>query len=224
MRITTQMLNESARRAGLPIHNNSLLNILNNDSSQSDLLSALSRKTNKASDILAKNNFEKLEKAAGQLQKKSEVFMAEGEDSLFEKIKKSGNEADKQTLYTDIEELVDLYNDTSKQLKSSSDGLNGYYYQMLKETAVENKEALGNIGITILKDGTLSLDKEKMKEADIDSIEKVLGAEGTFSAKTAFLADRIADNAQANAESITNQYNSDGNIYSSILNKYDFRG
>lgn len=37
------MLNESARRAGLPINNTSLLNYINNDGSDNSLLSALSK-------------------------------------------------------------------------------------------------------------------------------------------------------------------------------------
>lgn len=43
MRITNQMLNESAKKAGLPINSTSLLNYINNDSSKNTLLSALSK-------------------------------------------------------------------------------------------------------------------------------------------------------------------------------------
>lgn len=46
MRIITQMLNESARKAGIPVNNTSLLNYINNDSSNNSLLSALNNKKN----------------------------------------------------------------------------------------------------------------------------------------------------------------------------------
>ena len=42
MRITTQMLNESARKAGLPINSNSLLNYVNGNSDNT-LLNALNK-------------------------------------------------------------------------------------------------------------------------------------------------------------------------------------
>ena len=44
MRITTQMLNESARKAGLPINNTSLLNFIKNDGTGNTLLDALNKK------------------------------------------------------------------------------------------------------------------------------------------------------------------------------------
>ena len=44
MRITTQMLNESARKAGLPVNNTSLLNYINNKNQGNSLLDALNKK------------------------------------------------------------------------------------------------------------------------------------------------------------------------------------
>ena len=88
----------------------------------------------------------------------------------------------------------------------------------------EHSEALKTAGITIGKDGTLSLDKNKLKEADVESLEKLFGPSGSFSEKVAFLGDRIADNAGANALSYSSKYNSNGNSYASLGNKYDIWG
>lgn len=221
MRITNQMLNESARKAGLPINSKSLLNYINNDSSKNTLLSALSKDKSSVADPGRKSNYEKLEKASDQLLQKAEIFTIEGEDSIFAKARKSESN---QEIYDSVEALVENYNHTIKTLKTVSTPLNGYYYQMMQEAADENREALGSIGITISKDGTAVLDKEKLKAADTDTLEKVLGTSGTFSTKMAFLAARISDNAQTNAKSLTSQYNSKGNIYSALSNKYDIWG
>lgn len=43
MRITTQMLNESAKKSGLPINNTSLLNYINGDETNNSLLEALNK-------------------------------------------------------------------------------------------------------------------------------------------------------------------------------------
>ena len=221
MRITNQMLNESAKKAGLPINYTSLLNYINNDSSENTLLSALSKNKSSAADTGKKSNYEKLEKSAEQLLQKAENFTTEGEESIFSKARESGSN---QEIYDGVEALVETYNNTIKALKTASTPLNDYYRQMMQEAADENSEALESIGITIAKDGTAVLDMDKLKTADTDTLEKVLGTSGTFSKKVAFLATRISDNAEANAKSLTSQYNSKGDIYSALSNKYDVWG
>ncbi len=54
MRITTQMLNESARKAGLPVNSVSLLNYVNKGNSQNTLLSALNKKKTDAAGAMKK--------------------------------------------------------------------------------------------------------------------------------------------------------------------------
>lgn len=221
MRITTQMLNQSARKAGLPINNTSLLNYVNNGSSENTLLRALNKSQNSAAAAVKKSNYEKLETAAEQLLQTAESFNAEGDESVFAKAEKSGSN---EEIYAGVEALVERYNNTLEALRKASTPLNDYYRQMLQGVATDNSEALGGIGITISKDGTAVLDKDKLKAADIDSLNKVLGTSGDFSTKVAFLATRISDNAEANAESLTSQYNAQGNICSAQANKYDFWG
>lgn len=77
-----------------------------------------------------------------------------------------------------------------------------------------------SIGITQKKDGTLSLDKNKLKETDADTLEQVLG--GSFTEKISFLADKVADNAKANAASASSQYNASGYNYFTESSRYNF--
>ncbi|MBD5548707.1 MAG: hypothetical protein HDQ97_15185 [Lachnospiraceae bacterium] len=218
MRITTQMLNESARKAGLPVNGTSLLNYINGNSNNT-LLNALNKSS--ATDAATKTKYEKLEKAADQLSEAASVFMATGEDSLFSKASESG---DNQDVYNAVEDFVGKYNSTLSALKNTSGTLNDYYSQMLKSAASDNKEALGNIGITIAKDGSLSVDKDKLKEADIDTLEKVLGNTKGFTQKAAYVADRVSDNAHTNQSSLSSQYSSTGSLYSALASKYNLYG
>lgn len=220
MRVTTRMVNESARKAGLPVNSTSLLNYINNGSSQNPLLNALGQKNSNV-DTTKKINYEKLEKAADQLLQKTQIFTTEGEKSVFAKAGETGNN---QQVYEGAEVLIESYNNTIKALKTAPATLNEYYRKMLQEAASENGDALKNIGITISKDGTAVIDKDKLKAASIDSLEKALGESGDFVKKMAFLAERISDNAEANAENLTSQYNSTGKTYSGKLSKYDFWG
>ena len=218
MRITTQMLNRSARKAGLPIHSASLLNYIKGNSGNTTL-GALNKssKTNAATRI----KYEKLEKTADQLSEAASAFMESGEDSLFSKARESGDSKD---IYNAVEDFVGKYNNTLSALKNTSGTLNDYYSQMLNSAAFDNKEALESIGISVAKDGRLSVDKDKLKGADIDTLEKVLGNTTGFTKKAAYAAGRVSDNARTNQSSLSSQYSSTGSPYSALANKYDWFG
>lgn len=220
MRVTTQMLNESARKAGLPVNRVSLLNYVNGGNSNNSLLSALTQKSSNA-DSTKKTNYEKLEKAADRLAQKADVFTAEGEKSIFEQAKESESN---QKIYDSVEEFIDSYNSALKILDSMDSDLNSFYKKNLAGLFADNKEALESIGITVSKNGALSLDKEKLQSVDLDTFQKVLGNAGGIMKKLSYLAGRISDNAQTNAKSLSRQYGSDGNSYTSSFNKYDFWG
>lgn len=217
MRITDQVMNATARKAGVPV-NMSLVDYLNknNKNSLEDMFGV-----DNSTNLAKKSSYEKLEKKAEELAQNAQAFLAEGQDSIFAKAKESGNY---EELYSQVEKLLGSYNNTLKALKSNSSPLDDYYRQMLLEAAGENNEALKTAGITIGKDGTLSVDKEKLKAADMESLEKLFGPSGTFSEKTAFLGERIADNAGANALSYSSKYNSSGDSYAVLGNKYDIWG
>ena len=218
MRITTQMLNRSARKAGLPIHSASLLNYVKGNSGNTTL-GALTKssKTNTATRI----KYEKLEKTADQLSEAASVFMESGKDSLFSKARESGDSRD---ICNAVEDFVGKYNNTLSALKNTSGTLNDYYSQMLNSAAFDNKEALESIGISVAKDGKLSVDKDKLKGADIDTLEKVLGNTTGFTKKAAYAAGRVSDNARTNQRSLSSQYSSTGSLYSSLANRYDLFG
>ena len=83
MRITTQMINEGARKAGLPIQGNSLLNYLKKDKITS-LFGSMNENLygitgNTSVDSVKKSSYEKLEKTANKLMDIVESFTAEGE-------------------------------------------------------------------------------------------------------------------------------------------------
>lgn len=222
MRITTQMLNESARKAGLPINNMSLLNFINNDNSTTGnaLLDALNKNTNVNS--LEKSNYEKLEKSAGALEKAASILASEDTDNIFAQARESGST---DNIKKQVKELISNYNDVMKSLGNSGSVLNSYYKQMMEELTSGNKTDLSNIGITTDKNGYLSLDESKFSSSDVDTLENILGSKNSYSTKVGFIAGRVANNAETNLASISNQYSASGNTYTSYINsKYNFWG
>lgn len=224
MRVTTQMLNESSRKAGLPIHDTSLLNYINKGNSGNGLLDAVSGKnsqnTGKAG-RMQKYGYEKMEKLAGGLCQSAEALLAK-ENSLFDKAKESGDTKD---VVKSIEDMVNAYNDTLQALRKETGSINRFYLESLKSAAKENAAALKNAGVTMDSDEQLVIDKEKLSAADLETLEKAFGPSGNFTSKVSFVAGRVEDNAAANLDSISNQYTSGGNAYSAaMLSRYDNRG
>ncbi len=222
MRITTQMLNESARKAGLPVNGTSLLNYINGSGNNSNsLLSALKSKSSGKVSSEDQKKYEEMEKAAETLGRQADKFTAQGEDSLFAKAKETG---DYTAVYKEIAELVSEYNSTVSILKSVPGTMNDFYRQSLQGLVSENAEALGGIGLTLDKSGKLQLDKEKLEAADKETLEKLLGKEGDFTSKLSFLAGRVENNAESNAASVSSGYSATGDITSAYLNRFDYRG
>ena len=222
MRITTQMMQASAKRAGISLGGTSLLNYINNGSTQSTqgaLLNELNTKQHSAVSKTQSAGYEKLEKNADALSESLKTFLAEGEESIFQKA-----EDDKQLLADAVERMVEYYNSTDKSLKNTSNPLNDFYKEMMQEAGVESETDLATIGITQKEDGTFALDEEKLKNAGTDTIKKALDGNGTFTSKIAFIASRISDNAKANMESYSSQYGADGYSYVANSSRYDFWG
>lgn len=243
MRITTQMLNRSAQKAGLPTNRKSLLNYINGNNSNVSLANALS-KTNRAADATKKSDYEKLEKSADQTAASIDKLLSAGSENVTA---------------TDLQTFVDKYNELLKNLGKSSDTLNLFYAQTAKDTVKEYKQELSELGITVAKDGMLSFSKavfekfqaeqtakpsedntagesaaadgitENAKAADATAVSQLtaklnalFSKEGFFS-KLSYLASRVSDFADANAESYSGYYDAAGsraNPYSS--GKYNF--
>lgn len=218
MRITTQMLNETAKKTGIPINQTSLLDYVNNDSSssQNTLLDALNKKDKVSSASVS--NYKKLEKAASALKEKADKLAETGEKSFLEKLKDSD---DPKEAYAAVEDFVDTYNSTLSSLKKQTGVLDKYYCEQLKDAAGEFSEELAKIGITIGNDGMLSVDKEKLQAASVEDIQNAITKAAS---RTSFVADRIAGNAQANVESASSQYDQTGSVMSQLASRYDFWG
>jgi len=219
MRVTTQMLNESARKAGLPINNTSLLNYIKNEGTGNTLLDAL----NKSNEIsVKKGGYEKIDKEADQLMQAANNLLQDGENSLFEQAKKSG---DYQKVYDGIANLFERYNGTLKALKATSNTMNDFYRQMMLEASSETKESLSGVGVTFAKDGTAKVDMEKIKLNDFETLAGLFGKDSDFVNKIGFLSTKVSDNAEVNIKSLNSAYNASGKIYAAIgKSKYDLWG
>ena len=210
-RTTTQMVNNSRRRAGLTARRSPLLK--SNQSSRTGAFSRLDAMNANSvqSSRLARIGFEKRQKSATSLMDQMALLSEKADDGKKDMGETAAN-------------VVEDFNDTLKYLQDNSSILNDYYRQSMKEIASSNKTELSEIGITVGKDGTLSLDKEKLEAADGETIKKVLGSSGDLAKRIKAIASRVADNAKVNMETVSNQYNSAGGMANSYLSRFNIRG
>ena len=226
MRITTQMLANSAAKSGIPIQRTSLLDIINNKSSQ-NLLGTIGKSMNTtstgATDILRKNNYAKLEDLSEKLSQSASKLAGSDKDSIYDKAKESGDTTD---ILSDVNKMVEAYNATMKQLKTTGGIMNEFYQQQLKNIPAGSKESLESIGISQAKDGSLIVDEKAFRNADADTLQKVLGGENGIASKIGFLGEHINKNASENVVSASNRYGSNGATYMEAFeaNKYNFFG
>ena len=218
MRIGTQTLNETAKRAHLPLGNSSLLNYINNNNSGAIVGS---RNKNAGMDLLSSNLNGRLEKNANELSRSTEK-LTEKEDNLFDEARESG---DNSALVDEVTRFAKYFNASMDSAAGTNSALNVYYKKMLGQTAAEHRDALEAVGIDVLDDGTLDVREDRLKRADVDSLERVFGARSDFMKRAQALAQKLSDNAGAGAASLAGRYSASGEPFSSYsASNYDYFG
>ncbi len=223
MRITTQILTNTSREAGIPLVQGGLLDALNKENTSVDLLEELNKSQDAKSASALQKVFRELRNASDDLRKRASELLETGENSLFGKAEET---KDTEKILSGVKDMISSYNKTLELLKGADGSLNSFYYKELKSAAAANEEQLKSVGVTLNKDGSLSIDEKILGNADYDTLKKVFGDESKFVQRAEYISDKVSQNAKANEESIFNQYNAKGISYSDYSgeNKYNFFG
>lgn len=219
MRVTNNMLSNTALKGGFTFKRRTLLDMLGSSygtlGSSSGLSSLYgSYKT---------TSYSKLDKASKELSEKADKLTATGETSLFEKAAAGGSTKD---ITSTVSDMVEQYNQTLKQLATSGDVMGKLYKQELSAIFEDNKETLKSVGITQEKDGSLTVDEKVLQSADIDTLKKAFGNGSDFGSRLGTVSGYVNKYASANLDSVTSQYGSNGKAYESgvYTSKYNFWG
>lgn len=226
MRITTQILNQTAKKSGIAINQNSLLNYINkDDSSTADSLYGLadgigtSTKTAKT-DTVTTRQYQKTKEAAEKL-KEAAKQLTDSSSALYEDAAES---KDTSKITDKVNGLIEAYNQTLSSLNKSSSALDNLYRNSLKELPEEMADLLGSVGITQNKDGSLSVDAEKLNAADADTLKQIFGSGSKFTERLSFLAGRIEENTVASLSDISSTYSQKGTVLSRMGSIYNMLG
>lgn len=220
MRVTTSMTNNATMNAGMSVTGNSLASFLNGEGTDS-MAASLGNKHHSTMNVYSKGKYEKLKESADRLEQYADALNATGNKSLFEEAKKSG---DSTEVCGEVEKMVSAYNDLLGRMRTDMSTMGRFYYESLKAVTADHKDELSALGITMDKNGKLSIDKEKLKSADLSRLESVFGAEGTLTSRLNLIAGKVADSAEASLKSASSQYNAAGNSVDSLIRSYDAKG
>lgn len=223
MRITTQMLNEVSRKAGVPVHTTSMLSyVFNKD--QTNALPFRRTMENETEGLHRKRNDEKQEEAAKCLNTAAKKLAGDGEKSIYDSEDTPENE---KALEEDVTELVRQYNEVLDTFSGSTGLLDAFYRKSLKSLVEEHEKQLAAAGITADKNGKLSVDERKLAAAGRETFRQIFAGKEGFADSLSFLSEKIADYASSNQASAGNLYRQDGSEAAAMRytkNRYDAWG
>lgn len=228
MRITSQMLAANQLKAGIEPSSKTLLDYIQNDDNDS-LTSLLSKKidtsTSSLTKKLQKDAYKNIKDDADSVTENAAKFTDE-KSTLFADAERTG---DYSAIYADIKSVVDSYNKLYNTLGKTSSSINTMCSNLLKEAVKENSETLSAVGIAL--DGSLSIDENKLKAADTDTLKKAFGTSSEFAKRLGIIGSNVSSLAKANINYVTNSYTSSGaasnssdDLYSLMTSKFNSRG
>ncbi len=228
----------SQARSGARARNTAIGSVLNKSSnSKTGSAASDAAKTKNKNKVLptleSKTNYTSMKKAGESIKKRAEVLQ-KIYDRQWEEITEEERAKYKEQAEEEITEFIDDYNTLMNTLSKESSAANNAYFKQLKNYFQSAKSTLAEMGITQNSDGTLSLDKETLKKADISIGQKVFGGEDSFAGKVKEGAEKIAANAETNLSVLNSSlytgnysYNRSGNDIFDILtgnNGYNAKG
>ena len=150
--------------------------------------------------------YTKVKSEAADLKKKAAALTETGDKSLFvekEKVvkdEKTGEEfkvkeLDTKAIHSAVKEFVSAYNDTIKSAyDSGNNGIIRNAGYMTNQSKIFSR-ALEEVGISLNKDNTLSVDEEKLTSAKTDNLKTLFNGKNSYASFVSQRADMIGSAA-----------------------------
>lgn len=170
-----------------------------------------SKSTSKKTDTSVKNTTAS-DKLSNEAKKLKETVNTLSDKNLW----KEGTE-EREKIISSVKDFASAYNTVisdSSSVKSSDVSKSAKWMQSL--TGVMSN-TLARAGVNVSLDGTLSVDEDKMKKADLNTIKSLFSGVHSYADEISGDATSIA-NAAAKSNSL---YKSDGTLQTSVTNFFD---
>lgn len=161
-----------------------------------------------------KSAYSKTTKYASSLSTASQELLVSQDGDLYDE----GNE---EKMVSKVKTFVSSYNTVLADAKKSDSTTVRNLAIGMENTTSSYAKQLETIGITVNSDNTLSVDTDKLKNADRLTVKNVLGSHSSFTGSTMKLASQISSTATAASNGFST-YSSYGTYaFSSIGSYYD---
>lgn len=164
------------------IKTNSNLSSSEEDSSNNDIL----RVELKTYSKIAQNS-------ASDIKKSGEKLVSTKENSLFFVAEKTNNT---KKVVSEATDFINSYNNMLSSIRKLGGTENKNFISQLKKYAEENSELMKNIGVTVLSDGSMTMNKNEMNEASLENLKKVFNGDNSFADKVTNLSEKISKNVE----------------------------
>lgn len=173
-----------------------------------------------------KASYTEMKKMAAALQKYAKNFMEDGENGLFAKATPKEENSDvtlteeekkkeaekvsagKKKLTSELLDCVEDYNKMVSRMNKVNSSTMNMYLRQLKQYESANYQSLKEVGMSIEKDGTLTVNEDKLKNADVEELKKVFHEKGCFMERVSYKSKNIQSNAEYNLSNLGNVYTS----------------
>lgn len=170
---------------------NSIENLLSANMSANN--SALTRLANKAQNTDYYKKTLEASECSGSLLRQ----LNDAKKSVFVKAGQAQDETEKEAYQSQaagsIADLLSSYNTMITNLLEAGGKTNKNFLRDLNELMRKNESALDELGISRREDGTLALNAEKLAATDLETMERVFGAESEFAGDLLEQIDTITD-------------------------------
>ncbi|MCM1134562.1 MAG: hypothetical protein NC400_03210 [Clostridium sp.] len=150
-----------------------------------------------AADAKSKEHYTTMKKAAESVQScvKNLLLLP---DKEWDKMTEEEITEYRENALSGVNNFVNDYNVMVKSMAEEGGKVNQVYLGQLESYYKNGKADLEELGITMKDDGTLSVNQELLRAADIQKIKKALGSSGSFVDDVGKRAKDISANAETN--------------------------
>ncbi len=144
-------------------------------------------------------SYSKIATTSGEkLREIGEKLTATGKTTFFGNAEMSG--ATKAIVHR-VKDFVNAYNTELSALTKLGGEENLEFVSKMKKYASDNESVLKEVGITVLKDGSLNIDNTKMDAATLENLKKAFNGESSFAGKVTALTEGIVSNVNTKLKS-----------------------
>lgn len=193
---------------------------------------ATGRRTSSSTSVSSDSakTLKKIKSSADDLKNSAGELVTSGRKTVFNKtdVKKedgtTAKEYDTDKIYEKVSEFVKDYNNMLDNAEDASSSNINSKVSNIKKYTDSNKNLLGKAGITVNKDGSMSLDKDEFKKADMATVKSIFNGTGSYGYYIQSKASMLSYYAEAEASKSSTYTSSGGYSYNyntgDIFNSY----